>query len=107
MIVHIKFHRFENSERKQLKPFSMRDTQTAFYCLGIGLLLCLIMFFVELFGKMNWQKYDRVFRFQIQLRRTINIRFYRKVFGTQIPNGTRQKLRKRKKRTKRHIQYIN
>lgn len=107
MIIHIKFHRFENIERKQLKPFSMRDTQTAFYCLGIGLLLCLIMFLIELSGQFNWRRNDRVLRFHVKLRRTINLSFYRKIFDRQIDTENDKKMRKRKKRSKRHIQYRN
>lgn len=47
IILNIMLHR-QTIEQRHGKPFNLIDMQTAFYCLGIGLMVCVTIFFIEI-----------------------------------------------------------
>lgn len=47
IIQNIMLHR-QTIEQRHGKPFNLIDMQTAFYCLGIGLIACVTIFFIEI-----------------------------------------------------------
>lgn len=46
IIVNIRLHRLNTEEK--LEAFDLIDMQTAFYCLGIGLMGCCLVFLMEI-----------------------------------------------------------
>lgn len=52
IILDIKLHSQTNEERIG-RPFTIVDMQTAFYCLGFGLLICFAVFLIEI----GWFRY--------------------------------------------------
>lgn len=58
IILNIRLHR-RTIEERHGKPFTLIDIQTAFYCLGIGILVCIVVFIMEIVWKVHNKKLSK------------------------------------------------